>query len=505
LLLLFFLAYSLNGQESLLPIEHEKNFIKPITHYNGNLIYVVSNFPNALSLDKNRGQVKFKKYNIAKDSITDYHFPFPDYIINDFFHHKTTLYFIAKKGFKNRLYVVDEGANKPILVKIPDFKGDISSATISESGNFIVFSGKEEKDYNLYRISKIRGKKKHIWDDLEKLDSLNSTYNEINPQFAFHPINQEEILFFASNKNETEINKKKKRTYQAYYSNDIKYFESSNLFPRMNQTENSKMFTMPVNDSTMYIIATSTSLNKNQLLYKPRRIIPQSPKKYYGLFVGISDYLPPIQKFKYPTKDITEISNVLKDWSFQDSTNRLLPNASLKQIRSSLNYLKNTLEREDYLLIYLSGHGTLSKDSTEWYFLPQDATLDSIDTWLSETELRNYLNDFSADNVIIIADACYSGALSTNERKKGGIKRSSRIITNTDKTSVAYDDHCFTGCLLNFFKSDEHNLINNQISSGFLGDWLVSNCTECPNSNPVEINNSSDKLHYFYFTKSKTD
>jgi hypothetical protein len=88
-----------------------------------------------------------------------------------------------------------------------------------------------------------------------------------------------------------------------------------------------------------------------------------------------------------------------------------LEDATRNEIMTALNTLRQTLTEEDNLLIYYAGHGTLDEANDRGHWQPVDAKPEDTTAWLSNTSLTDLLTIMAARHVLVIADSCYSGAL----------------------------------------------------------------------------------------------
>jgi TPR repeat protein len=129
---------------------------------------------------------------------------------------------------------------------------------------------------------------------------------------------------------------------------------------------------------------------------------------YHALIIGNNKYnhLPKLSTAVY---DAQEVSRVMREkYGFQVVT---LIDADRKTILSQLNDFRKKLTENDNFLIYYAGHGTLEEKNTIGYWLPVDAALDDSTNWLRTDDVTGIMNLISAKQIIVIADACYSGIM----------------------------------------------------------------------------------------------
>ena len=129
---------------------------------------------------------------------------------------------------------------------------------------------------------------------------------------------------------------------------------------------------------------------------------------YYALVVGIDNYkfLP---KLKTAINDAQTVAEVLsQNYGFEVE---LLIDAERSDLLLSLGKFRNTLTKQDNLLIYYAGHGWLDKAGDEGYWLPVNAEIDNTINWVSNSSITTTLKAMDAKHVLVIADSCYSGKL----------------------------------------------------------------------------------------------
>jgi TPR repeat protein len=133
--------------------------------------------------------------------------------------------------------------------------------------------------------------------------------------------------------------------------------------------------------------------------------------RFYALIIGNNDYanMPTLKTSVNDAKAIDEILRVRYGYK-----TTLLINANRHQIMTSLNDLRNKLTENDNLVIYYAGHGDIDKTDQSAYWLPTDAEANNSANWLSSHNITQYLNVISAKHILVIADSCYSGAMTTS-------------------------------------------------------------------------------------------
>jgi hypothetical protein len=129
---------------------------------------------------------------------------------------------------------------------------------------------------------------------------------------------------------------------------------------------------------------------------------------YHALVIGNNDYrtLPDLAS---PINDATDLARLLeRRYGFKVT---LLLDADRYQMLSALNTLRETLTEKDNLLIYYAGHGELDEVNQRGHWLPVDAERQSTANWIPSTAVTDILNIMRARQILLVADSCYSGAL----------------------------------------------------------------------------------------------
>ncbi len=129
---------------------------------------------------------------------------------------------------------------------------------------------------------------------------------------------------------------------------------------------------------------------------------------YHALVIGNQNYRE-LLSLDTAINDARAVSEVLADkYGFKVTT---LTDATRYDILSALNKLRAQLTEKDNLLIYYAGHGELDRANLRAHWLPVDAELDSNANWISSVAITDIINAMSVKHVLIVADSCYSGAM----------------------------------------------------------------------------------------------
>jgi WD40 repeat protein len=140
---------------------------------------------------------------------------------------------------------------------------------------------------------------------------------------------------------------------------------------------------------------------------------PASPGKNYALLIGINDYESyDIPDLDNPLKDARSVYEILTSkYTFNQEDIILLENPKRKDFITTFENLAKKISSRDNLLIFYAGHGVWDKENRLGYWFPADAEKGSSLNWFSNTTLRDFIGSIRASHILLIADACFSGAI----------------------------------------------------------------------------------------------
>ncbi|MEH6570378.1 MAG: caspase family protein [Halioglobus sp.] len=129
---------------------------------------------------------------------------------------------------------------------------------------------------------------------------------------------------------------------------------------------------------------------------------------YHALIIGNNQYQN-YSTLVTAVNDARATEKVLRE-KYRFKT-KLLLDANRYQILSALNELRESLGKDDNLLIYYAGHGKIDPKDNVGYWLPVDADADNSINWISNKAITDILNVIEAKHVLVVADSCYAGTL----------------------------------------------------------------------------------------------
>jgi hypothetical protein len=138
--------------------------------------------------------------------------------------------------------------------------------------------------------------------------------------------------------------------------------------------------------------------------------------RYYAIVIGNQNYQQ-IESLQTPKYDAARAARILADkYGF---TVQILDDANDITMLKTINDLNAVLKPEDNVLIYYAGHGARLKSGAgsleSGYWLPVNADAPPEDRfWVPNEQITGHLGRLNAKRVLVVADSCYSGLLSTD-------------------------------------------------------------------------------------------
>jgi hypothetical protein len=140
------------------------------------------------------------------------------------------------------------------------------------------------------------------------------------------------------------------------------------------------------------------------------RPVPRNLKlgTYHALVIGNDGYAG-YPKLSSAAADARKVGAVLeKRYGFRT---RIITDGSRYDVLAALNELRESLTADDNLVVYFAGHGEIDARSKEGYWVPVDGRPGEPSTWISNRAISDILNTMQARHVMVVADSCYSGAM----------------------------------------------------------------------------------------------
>ena len=233
----------------------------------------------------------------------------------------------------------------------------------------------------------------------------------------------------------------------------------------------------------------------------------------YSLFVGINDYKN-FNKLTGARKDANDMKDLLqKSYQFDPKyTSELYDGQATKDnIDSVFRNLISVLTPADNVVVYFAGHGVLDKQLNEGYWIPVEARTHKPLDYLSNGEIKKYLEAINAKHVVVLADACFSGGFFKTNRgetyaEKVDQLRSKWLFCSGREEEVSdvmagQKNSPFAYYLLKFLK--EYN--GEGLTSSELAQKVKTSVTGNSNQTPISgaIRETGDEGGEFVFKKKK--
>ena len=154
---------------------------------------------------------------------------------------------------------------------------------------------------------------------------------------------------------------------------------------------------------------------------------------YHALLIGVNDYKH-FQDLRTPINDINRLDKILSI-KYKFTTKKLI-NPSRRNLLKQLNSYTKSLSKNDNLIIYFAGHGMQKSD--EGFWLTSEAEKDDDIDWISNNTIVRKLREIKANNILVVADSCFSGLLTRGlNLESNNINKSPLEVLHNSKSRIA--------------------------------------------------------------------
>jgi hypothetical protein len=118
------------------------------------------------------------------------------------------------------------------------------------------------------------------------------------------------------------------------------------------------------------------------------------------------------EDLKSSVRDVTDFKNILLekfDFEEQNIYELTNENATSKKIQDAFRGYIKSLNEDDNLIIYYSGHGDYDKDSDIGYWIPYEAK--EYTEFIPNSTLISYIEKVPCKHIFVISDSCFSNSL----------------------------------------------------------------------------------------------
>lgn len=137
----------------------------------------------------------------------------------------------------------------------------------------------------------------------------------------------------------------------------------------------------------------------------------KSLRRNYLCLMAVQNYQH-IPRLHYPISDAEKLRDTLTArYTFDPAKILFLKDPTRDEIFQQLAELERKVGKEDNLLLFFAGHGQWDEPRRQGYWLPKDARPDNKASWISNSDVADQLRSFQARHILLVSDACFSGAI----------------------------------------------------------------------------------------------
>jgi hypothetical protein len=218
-----------------------------------------------------------------------------------------------------------------------------------------------------------------------------------------------------------------------------------------------------------------------------------STAKYYALLVAVESYTDAaLPRLNAPARDAEQLKKVLTEqYRFEPGNVNVLRDAKREKVLSELRRLTDQLGPNDNLLIFYAGHGIWDEGSKQSYWLPVDARRVEDTQWISNDDIGRYLRRSKARHILVIADACYAGAMlmrdaGDNASSELLYSRPSRRAMTSGSKEVVPDQSVFLQYVIQRLRENKRPYLSALNLFSSLQDAVMSNSQVVPQFAPIQ-------------------
>ncbi|MBS3913419.1 MAG: caspase family protein [Bacteroidetes bacterium] len=132
--------------------------------------------------------------------------------------------------------------------------------------------------------------------------------------------------------------------------------------------------------------------------------------KYFALIIGIDKYSGVWPVLQNAVHDANAVNAMLDSHYRFDTLITLLDSVATREnIIKQFEWLADTIEVNDNLFIYYSGHGEYKEKLNKGFWVPVDATEQSTANYISNSDIQTFLNGIRSKHTLLVSDACFAG------------------------------------------------------------------------------------------------
>lgn len=216
----------------------------------------------------------------------------------------------------------------------------------------------------------------------------------------------------------------------------------------------------------------------------------------YALIIGVNEYASTqIGNLNKPIEDAKLLKKTLVNgYNFDDRYVKILENPDRAKIYKLLDNFSSILTKDDNLIIFYAGHGSWDEKLGKGYWLLSDAIPNSRSTWFSNSDLKDYISVINCNDILLIADACFSGGIfktrsafsdAPSSIQELNLLKSRRAITSGDLKKVP-DESVFIKYLISTLEQNDEKYITSEDIFHKLKRPVIDNTSNIPQSGSIK-------------------
>ncbi len=216
-----------------------------------------------------------------------------------------------------------------------------------------------------------------------------------------------------------------------------------------------------------------------------------TPKNYLLVF-GINNYSlwPKLKNARWDAERFKNLMVTKYGFKNENVIPRFDGEATFQRMYDEFLYLKSVIQPEDNLLVYFAGHGIYNERESMGFWIPVEAKRDESTTFFPNILLGKIIREIKAQNIFIISDACYSGALfdeaglyNSNSTKGGSVLNTNfkaRLILTSGGYEKVPDKSIFAEKIFNKLSAPETKKISARELIEYIKKEFANNKTQKP-------------------------
>ena len=206
---------------------------------------------------------------------------------------------------------------------------------------------------------------------------------------------------------------------------------------------------------------------------------------YRALFLANQNYLDPdISSLDYPINEAKELRSILiNKYGFKSDNVSTLFDFSEGEFLSAMDSLVATIDENDLLLIFYSGHGEYDESLNEGYWLAIDSELENKSAWIQNSTIVQYLSEINSHHTLLIIDSCFSGSFFMKKYKgnpKNQSKNKSRKALTSTLDKKVPDKSLFHRYLMKALADNNEQFISAENIYDYLKEPVEANSNNTP-------------------------